>query len=158
IWSSYAHFSDYAICLARTDWDRPKHQGLTMFIVKIDEPGVTVKRIRQSDGGEDFCQEFFDDVPIPPANVIGAVNDGWTVAQRLLVHERAATGGSSPYVSGASGTRRASIDDLIDLARRTGTTGDWRIRQMIAEAHVLLTVHEQLTRRVIAGMNSGALP
>ncbi len=124
IWSSYAYFSDYAICLARTDWDAIKHRGLTMFMLGIHQPGVTVKRIRQSDGAVEFCQEFFEDVPVAPEQVIGKVNDGWSVAQRLLFHERSATGGSSPYASGAANRRRESIDDLIDLARSRGCLND----------------------------------
>ena len=89
------------MCLARTNWDVPKHRGLTMFIMQIHQPGVTVEQIRQVDGSMEFCQEFFDDVPIPAENVIGEVDDGWTIASRLLVHERLATGGGSPYTSGA---------------------------------------------------------
>ena len=117
IWSSYAYFSDYAICLARTDWDAVKHRGLTMFTMKIHQPGITVNRIRQSDGNVEFCQEFFDDLAVAPEQVLGKVNDGWSVAQRLLFHERSATGGSSPYASGTAGRRRENIDDLVRLAR-----------------------------------------
>ena len=65
IWSSGAAESDYAMCLARTNWDVPKHRGLTMFIVKIHQPGIQVEQIRQVDGSMEFCQEFFDDVAIP---------------------------------------------------------------------------------------------
>ncbi len=158
IWSSYAHFSDYAICLARTDWDAVKHRGLTMFIVPIRQPGIQVNRIRQSDGGVEFCQEFFDDVPVPPENVIGAVNDGWTVARRLLFHERGATGGSSPYASGAAGRRRENIDDLIGLARSLGRAGDPHIRDLLAHAHVLQTVQGQTVARVTRGIAAQALP
>ena len=109
IWSSGAYVADYAMCLARTNWDVPKHRGLTMFIVEIHQPGVTVEQIRQIDGSIEFCQEFFDDVPIPVSAVIGEVDDGWTVANRLLVHERMAVGGGSPYTAGAPpGTRWAT--------------------------------------------------
>ena len=90
------------MCLARTNWDVPKHRGLTMFIVKIHQPGIQVEQIRQVDGSMEFCQEFFDDVAIPAADVVGEVDDGWTVATRLLVHERNAVGGGSPYTSGRS--------------------------------------------------------
>ena len=107
IWSSGAAESDYAMCLARTNWDVPKHRGLTMFIMKIHQPGVQVEQIRQVDGSLEFCQEFFDDVPIPAADVIGEVDDGWTVATRLLVHERNAVGGGSPYLSGRAGNHEA---------------------------------------------------
>ena len=88
IWSSGAVDADYAMCLARTNWDVPKHRGLTMFIMAIHQPGVQVEQIRQVDGSLEFCQEFFDDVPIPVTDVVGEVDDGWTVAGRLLVHER----------------------------------------------------------------------
>ena len=100
IWSSGAFRSDYAMCLVRTDRHVPKHQGLTMLIVKIHQPGIEVQRITMVNGMAEFCQEFFDDVAIPVADVIGQVNDGWTVASRLLIHEREAVGGGSPYVSG----------------------------------------------------------
>ncbi len=158
IWSSYAHFSDYAICLARTNWDAVKHQGLTMFIVKIHQPGVRVDQIRQSDGGLEFCQEYFDDVPIAPENVVGEVNDGWTVGQRLLFHERSATGGSSPYASGAAGRQRESIDDLVRLAKKGGVSRDTHIRDLLAEAHILQTVQAQIVRRISAGIAAGAMP
>lgn len=158
IWSSYAYFSDYAICLARTDWDAVKHRGLTMFMMKIHQPGITVNRIRQSDGNIEFCQEFFDDLAVPRENVIGEVNDGWTVAQRLLFHERSATGGSSPYASGTAGRRREDIDDLVRLARDAGRSDDPHIRELLAEVQVLQTVQGQTAERVVAGIAAKALP
>src|SRR5262247_3662204 len=100
IWSSSAHVSDYALCLARTNWDVPKHRGLTMFILQIHQPGITVNQIKMVDGTQEFCEEFFDDAVIPAENVLGEVDDGWTVATRLLFHERASVGGASPYTSG----------------------------------------------------------
>ena len=158
IWSSYAYFSDYAVCLARSDWDAVKHRGLTMFIMKIHQPGITVHRIRQSDGNIEFCQEFFDDLAVAPENVIGKVNDGWTAAQRLLFHERSATGGSSPYASGTAGRRRENIDDLVRLARAAGRSDDPHMRELLAEVHVLQTVQGQTANRVVAGIAAEALP
>lgn len=158
IWSSYAYFSDYALCLARTDWDAAKHRGLTMFIVKIDQPGVTVKRIRQADGGNDFCQEFFDDVELTADCVVGHVNDGWTAALRLLHHERSATGGSSPFASNVGGRIKDSIDDLVKAAAAAGTLHTRRTRHLLAEAYELQTVQAQLIRRITAGVSSGELP
>ena len=93
IWSSGAHLRDHAMCLARTNWDVPKHRGLSMLAIEIDQPGIEVVRIRQVDGSAEFCQEFFDDVPIPASAVVGAVDDGWAVATRMLFHERNAVGG-----------------------------------------------------------------
>src|SRR5204862_4382232 len=96
VWSTYAYRADYAICLARTDWSVPKHRGLTMFIVPVKHPRLTIVQIEMVDGTKEFCQEYFDDVDIPATNIIGAVNDGWTVASRLLFHEKTPSGRASP--------------------------------------------------------------
>ena len=161
IWSSGAFRSDYAMCLARTDPHVPKHQGLTMFIVKIHQPGIEVQRIKMVNGLAEFCQEFFDDVAIPAENVIGQVNDGWTVASRLLFHERDAVGGGSPYVSGVvagNADNGGQRTDLADLARATGQADDPLVRQLVAEARVNDRVQQQLTDRVTSGIRTGALP
>src|SRR5438445_644666 len=66
MWSSGAMTADYGMCLARTDWDAPKHRGLSMFAVPLQgTPGLTIEPIRQVNGAHDFCQEFFDDVVLP---------------------------------------------------------------------------------------------
>ncbi|HEX3459614.1 MAG TPA: acyl-CoA dehydrogenase family protein [Acidimicrobiales bacterium] len=161
IWSSGAFRSDYSLCLARTDWQVPKHRGLTMFILKIHQPGVEIQQIKMVNGTAEFCQEFFDDVPIPVADVIGEVNDGWTVASRLLYHERNAVGGGSPFVSGlpnAGGNHGGQRTDLLDLARATGQADDPRVRQLVAEARINDRVQGQLVDRVATGIRSGAFP
>jgi alkylation response protein AidB-like acyl-CoA dehydrogenase len=158
IWSSGAFRSDYALCLARTNWHAPKHRGLTCFIVKIHQPGIEVQQIRMVDGWNEFCQEFFDDVVIPAENVVGQVNDGWTVASRLLYHERGAVGGASPYtsgLSGRSGSRGGQRFDLAGIARETGRSGDPRVRQLVAEARVNDRVAQQLVERVTVGIDTG---
>jgi alkylation response protein AidB-like acyl-CoA dehydrogenase len=159
IWSSGAAESDYAMCLARTNWDVPKHRGLTMFIVKIHQPGIQVEQIRQVDGSMEFCQEFFDDVPIPASDVIGEVDDGWTVATRLLVHERNAVGGGSPYTSGRSHGHESTSDDdsLSQLVRESGRTSDPHVRQLVAEAHIRQLVGGHLMRRVTQGVTLGKM-
>jgi alkylation response protein AidB-like acyl-CoA dehydrogenase len=159
IWSSGAMDADYAMCLARTSWDVPKHRGLTMFIVQIHQPGVTVEQIRQVDGSMEFCQEFFDDVPLSIDDVVGEIDDGWTVASALLVHERLAVGGGSPYLSGRSGSHDSADDDpLVELVQSQGRQQEPLVRQLVAEAHIRKTVHAQLNRRLTAGMRSGAMP
>ncbi len=160
IWSSGAFRSDYALCLARTDWHAPKHRGLTMFIVKIHQPGIEVQQIRMVNGWNEFCQEFFDDVAIPAEDVLGQVNDGWTVASRLLIHERDAVGGASRYTSGlgAAGERSGSATGLDHLARATGRTSDPTVRQLVAEDRVHERVAQQLVRRVTTGIASGYFP
>ncbi len=97
IWTTAGNHCDYALCLARTDPEKPKHAGLTMFVVPMHSPGMTVRPLRRLDGEADFCQEFIDDVSVPAVNVIGAVNDGWRVATTLMMNERTAIGrGWSP--------------------------------------------------------------
>jgi len=159
IWSSAAFASDYAMCLARTNWDVPKHRGLTMFIVEIHQPGITVEQIRQVDGSMEFCQEFFDDVAIPVSDVVGEVDGGWSVATRLLTHERIAVGGGSPYTSGRSVGHDAQGPDrsLVELVRCAGRAGDVHMRQLVAEAHVNELVRSELVRRISQGMATGAM-
>jgi len=159
IWSSAAFASDYAMCLARTNWDVPKHRGLTMFILEIHQPGIQVEQIRQVDGSMEFCQEFFDDVVIPVSDVVGEVDDGWTVATRLLVHERNAVGGGSPYTSGRSSGHDSSREDdtLGEMVRLSGRAGDTHARQLVAEAHIRQVVAGQLIRRVTQGVTAGAM-
>jgi len=162
IWSSGAYAADYATCLVRTDWEAPKHRGLTMLLMKVHQPGVTIRRIKQLDGNEEFCEEFLDDVEVPVANVIGEVNGGWAVASRQLFHERNAVGGGSPYVSGGaragSARRAAPVSALTELVRRTGQASDPRARELVAESHLLSRVQEQLIDRVVAGMQAQQLP
>ncbi len=161
IWSSGAFRSDYALCLARTDPHVPKHQGLTMFIVKIHQPGIEVVRIKMVNGASEFCQEFFDDVAIPAEDVLGQVDDGWTVASRLLYHERDAVGGGSPYLSGATvgiSDRAGNRSEYAELAHAAGRSDDPAVRRLVAEARVGDRVFQQLTERVATGIRTGALP
>ncbi len=159
IWSTFAQRSDYALMLARTNWEVPKHRGLTMFIVPIHHPGIEMHPIRMVDGTEEFCQEFFNDAIIPAANVVGEVDDGWTVASRLLFHERAAVGGASPYTQGRHRNRSADgLDDLAAMARRNGGADPGRMRQLLGRMETLSRVDRLLSRRVVRGIESGYFP
>jgi len=160
IWSSGAYAADWALCLARTDWDAPKHRGMTMFLLKVHQPGIEIKRIRQVNGNNEFCQEFFDDVVVPASNVVGEVNGGWAVASRQLFHERNAVGGGSPYVSGAVGAPRRGrgTGALVDAVRATGRADDAYVRELVAEAHAISRVQQQLISRIADGMRTEQLP
>ncbi len=161
IWSTGAYKCDYAMCLARTNWQVPKHRGLTMFLMPIHQPGVEVQKIRMANGTAEFCQEFFTDVIVPASDVLGEVDDGWTVASRLLYHERDAVGGGSPYLSGAPVVdpgRGAQRSGVVELAQRMGTTGDPLVRQLVAEDRVNERVQQQLVQRIATGIRTGALP
>lgn len=158
IWSTFAQRSDYALLLARTNWEVPKHRGLTMFIVPIHHPDIEIHPIKMVDGTEEFCQEFFNDVIIPAENVVGEVNDGWTVASRLLFHERAAVGNASPYTQGRHRNRSADgLDDLAAIARDFGGNVG-RQRQRLGETETLSRVEALLSDRVVKGIESGYFP
>ncbi len=150
IWSSGAYYADWGMCLARTDWDVPKHRGLTWFAVRTDAPGVTIRPIREINGEMEFCEEFFDDVELTDDDVIGEVNHGWAAAQTMLVHER---GGGSLTVMPTPGARRLA-PDLVALARRAGREKDPTVRQLIARAHINDYAASQLSRRVTARMHA----
>ncbi|HKA05536.1 MAG TPA: acyl-CoA dehydrogenase family protein [Acidimicrobiales bacterium] len=162
-WTSGGHLRDRGLCLARTDWDAAKHRGLSMFVVDLHQPGVTVRPIRQANGAAEFCEEFFDDVELPTEALVGQEGDGWSVASRMLFHERSAVGGSTIYAAritgrrrGVGGSRRQA--DLVARARAAGSADDDLVRQQIAEAHVLTTVRAHLIGRVTTGIRTGALP
>jgi alkylation response protein AidB-like acyl-CoA dehydrogenase len=161
IWTTAGNFCDFGLCLARTDPDVPKHAGLTMLIVPFDSPGLTVQPLTLVDGDVDFCQEFFDDVRIPGANVLGGVNNGWQIATTLMVNERSAIGrGWSLGGSRSDGTDAGIVLSraLLEEARRHGRDEDPHLRALIGEAWVLTTVQAAASRRVSAAIRSGELP
>jgi alkylation response protein AidB-like acyl-CoA dehydrogenase len=151
IWSSGAYYGDYGMCLARTDWDAPKHKGLTWFAVPVRAKGVTVRRIRQVNGSAEFCQEFFDDVELTDDDVIGTVNDGWTVTQTMLMHER---GGGRNLGRQRQGDARALPPDLVALAAARGKLDDPHAHEVIVRAHVDDIARAQLSRRIQALMRT----
>src|SRR3954452_14502504 len=120
-WSTSAFAADYGLMLARTNWDVPKHEGLTMFLVPINSPGITLRRITQVNGGAECCEEFLDGVDVGDDAVVGEGNNGWAVASRQLYHERRAVGQGSEFASGAGheGGHTAPVD-YADLLAQTG--------------------------------------
>ena len=89
VWSSYADQASWCLLLARTDPAAPKHRGLSLFMLKLDSPGVEVRPTRQATGTEEFCELFLTDVRVPATHLIGAENTGWRMAQTTLATERA---------------------------------------------------------------------
>jgi alkylation response protein AidB-like acyl-CoA dehydrogenase len=145
VWSSWAHLADYGLCLARTNWGVPKHRGLTWFGVPVDAPGVTLRVIRQINGGADFCEEFFDDVVIPDAERIGDVDAGWTVSRTMLVFERGASAVEPPTAPPEPGPL---APDLVAIAEAFGRADDPEARQLVARGHTLDYLRRALDRRV----------
>ncbi len=88
IWTSYANFADWIFCLVRTDTAAPKHEGISFVLFDMTSKGVTTKPIALISGSSPFCETFFDDVRVPRKNLVGKENQGWTIAKKLLQHER----------------------------------------------------------------------
>jgi alkylation response protein AidB-like acyl-CoA dehydrogenase len=88
VWTSYADKSDWMFCLVRSDPDAPKHTGITFLLFDMDSPGVSVRPIPLISGASPFCETFLEDVRVPKDQVVGGVNNGWTMAKALLGHER----------------------------------------------------------------------
>ena len=92
VWTTNAQYASFGLLLARTDADRPKHQGLTMFIVPMQAEGVTIRPLRQISGEAHFNEVFFDDVHLEAGSEVGPVDGGWTVALTTLMFERVTIG------------------------------------------------------------------
>jgi alkylation response protein AidB-like acyl-CoA dehydrogenase len=88
VWNTSAHHASYGLLLARTDWDVPKHQGITCFAFPMQQPGVEVRPLRKMNGYSSFNEVFMDEARVPAANAIGEPNAGWRVALTCLAHER----------------------------------------------------------------------
>ena len=130
IWTSDADVSDWIFCLVRTDTEVPKHDGISFILIDMEAPGVTVTPIPLISGASPFCQTFFDDVRVPARQLIGKENGGWSIAKRLLQHERAMLSEGT-----AGGAKRES---LVDIARRslgapTGPLPDAALRDELAQ-------------------------
>ncbi|HEY5334570.1 MAG TPA: acyl-CoA dehydrogenase family protein, partial [Mycobacteriales bacterium] len=111
VWTTVAHLADYGILLVRTDPSLPKHRGLTMFVVDMHAPGVTVRPLKQMSGSAEFNEVFFDDVVIPDSERLGDVNDGWRVAITTLMNERMSIGGGGSELG-------IGLDALTALAKK----------------------------------------
>ncbi len=96
IWTTGAHQADWIFCLTRTDPDVPKHDGISFILFDLRQPGVTISPIQLISGASEFCQVFFEDVKAEARNLVGELNGGWTIAKRLLQHERQMLSGGMP--------------------------------------------------------------
>lgn len=165
IWTSHAYVGDYALCLARTDWDVPKHQGLTMFLVPVKHPNITIRRIRQVNNKSEFCEEFFDNVVLGPESVLGEVNGGWDVASKRFYYSRTAWGRGNPYINGSheqsqaqsKGMEIADIDAIIGLGEATRAwTG--LPPAFAVESYVNGCARDFMAKRVIRAVELGVFP
>jgi alkylation response protein AidB-like acyl-CoA dehydrogenase len=152
VWTTGAWWSDWALCLARTNWDASKHSGLTVFMLPIKSPGLEVRRIEMLNGSKEFCQEFLTDVRVPDSQRVGGVDNGWTVGTRWMFHERMAR--NSPLVTAPEGETRAggTGSTMHAIARAAGKLDDTSAQALIGEAESLHRVGEALRRRIGQGI------
>ncbi|MET0460376.1 MAG: acyl-CoA dehydrogenase family protein [Ilumatobacteraceae bacterium] len=151
VWSSYAHVASVGQLLARTDPTAPKHQGLTMFMLPMDTPGVEVRPLRQMTGEAHFNEVFFDDVRIPDANRVGAPGGGWRAVLTTLMNER-------HVVAGGGGSSASPVARLIELAAARGRDHDPVVRQQLAEVYTYDRLLQFLRLRDEAAAAAGKEP
>ena len=132
IWTSYADEADWIFCLVRTDTNAPKHEGISFLLFDMESEGVSVSPIRLISGVSPFCQTFFDNVKVPKKDLVGEVNQGWTIAKRLLQHERQMISGIGG-VSALGGSGRAMEDVAKEyLGEREGRIAEPVLRDRVA--------------------------
>jgi alkylation response protein AidB-like acyl-CoA dehydrogenase len=146
VWNSSAQFSELGLLLARTNPEAPKHQGLTMFLIDMHQPGVDVRPLRQMTGGAHFNEVFLSDARVPDSRRLGGVGDGWRVAITTLMSEREAVGASNETPP------EALVDRLIQLLADSGIASAAQAakrRDEVARAAVLARVLDLTNRRLI---------
>ena len=178
VWNTSAHHADYGLLVARTDWDVPKHRGLTYFVIPMRQPGIEVRPLRQANGHASFNEVFFDGARIPADHVVGEVGGGWTVALATLAHERRAN-----LASSASGhhegrvwrealeeaahlrapykwypQRAGRVDLLLPRAKEAGRADDPVVRQEIAKAISIAWTARWTAQRAAAARKLGKPP
>ena len=178
VWTTSAHHADYGLLLARTDWDVPKHQGLSYFVLDMHQEGVEVRPLKQMNGHASFNQVFFTDAVVPAENLVAAVGNGWQVAITTLMHERRGADGLrgaqrernlpgriyeqereeiavalEPYKWYPQ--RAGRVDLVLERAQDTGRNADPATRQEIAKLLTMARSAEWTARRARAAQQQG---
>jgi alkylation response protein AidB-like acyl-CoA dehydrogenase len=153
VWTSYAQFSKWAILLVRTNPTAPKHKGLTYLLLDMESPGITIRPLTQVTGSTEFSEVFLEDVLVPVANVIGAVDQGWEIAMTTLAHER-----GTGFAFKEQVLCRIALDDAKDAARAHGRVGDPVVRQAIARGHIDVEIMRLLNCRTLTRLSKGLEP
>jgi alkylation response protein AidB-like acyl-CoA dehydrogenase len=158
IWTSYADKADWMFCLVRTDPDAPKHKGISFLLFDMETPGVSTRPIRLISGESPFCQTFLDDVKVPKENLLGTLNDGWTIAKKLLQHEREMISNIGAMLGGAGGP---TMEDLAkDYLGETadGRISDQTLRERVAKHQMDARAFALTSRRVAEEAKQGSGP
>mgnify|MGYP003748288511 FL=1 len=178
VWTTSAHHADHGLLLARTNWDAPKHDGLSYFVIDMHQPGVSVHPLKQMNGHASFNQVFFTDAVVAPENQVDRIGNGWKVAMTTLMHERRSadalrtvhrdhdlTGRIYDEERDETATvmepykwypQRAGRADLVfERASEMGKMDDAIVRQAIAELMIKVRTAEWTARRARAAQQQG---
>ena len=156
VWSSGAMESDYGMLIARTDWDVPKHAGISFFFLPLKQPGVDVRPLRQITDESHFNEVFITDAIVPAENIVGEVNTGWKVLQTALAYERLSMGDATTARSSDIAAKESLKEEvLVALAREAGVLDDPVLRQKIAQAIAYQKLNELTGKRVEAEVKQG---
>mgnify|MGYP001161419602 CR=1 FL=1 len=182
VWTTSAHHAQWGLLLARTDWDLPKHRGLTYFLLDMTQDAVEVQPLRQMNHHASFNQVFFTDAVVDPDHMVEGLGDGWKIATTTLMHERRGADGLRRWEMGTDRPERAymeereelatamapykwypqrtgRVDLVIQRAKETGTYDDPTVRQEIAKLLILAKSAEWTARRAreaqVQGRNQG---
>jgi alkylation response protein AidB-like acyl-CoA dehydrogenase len=156
VWSTWAHFSDFAILLARTEGDVPKRQGITYFLLDLHQPGVDVRPLRHLGGEVEFNEVFLEGVLVPDAYRVGEIGQGWKVANATLSGERQMVSGA-----GSGGVDRIGgrgVDHVLALAQSAGRVCEPLVRQELMRVYSEERIREWTNQRVRAQVKAGRAP
>ena len=156
VWTSYAEKADWIFCLVRTDSSSSKHTGISFLLIDMASEGVSTRPIKLISGKSPFCETFFDSVKVPKVNLVGTLNDGWTIAKYLLTHERQMIGGI-----GETDKKLHISDEAINvMSKNNGILSDTILRSKISEFEMNEEIFDLTIRRTMdeekSGNNSGA--
>lgn len=150
VWTSGAKTAEYGLLIARTDWDVPKHKGLSFFIMPMRQPGIEVRPLVQITGESHFNEVFITDASVPATHLIGGEGNGWRVLQTALAYERSIMGDS-----GRTSRNRTRADNLIELAREHHRLDDPLIRDELATVLSLRELNALNNARAKAAATQG---
>jgi alkylation response protein AidB-like acyl-CoA dehydrogenase len=150
VWSSGAHFSDWAIALVRTDPDAPKHKGISMLAIPMEDTGIEVRPLRQMNGESEFNEVFLDGVEVPVENLIGPEHQGWQVANTTLANERGAS-----FIWKQQVLNEMAIEDLWGECRGRGRIGDPLVRQRLAQSRIEVEIFRLHNARTLSRLARG---
>jgi alkylation response protein AidB-like acyl-CoA dehydrogenase len=153
VWTSYAQYSRWGICLARTDPELPKHKGISYLVVDMEADGVEIRPLQQITGEREFNEVFFDDAFVPEDHLVGGLNNGWAVANTTLAHER---GTAFPFKEQV--VHEVYLDELWQLAAERDLLDDVEIADALAQSYVELRVLRLHNWRTLSRLTKGIEP